>query len=86
MSSRRTGYVFLQLPGVSDVVTCGRYEREVLRDGRVVPIDRDRHAEHFRHERQCQVILDHRVEPPALLGVAVGVDRHFGDQFLQAGS
>ena len=36
MSSKRACYVYLQLPGVLDVVTCGRYEREVLRDGRVV--------------------------------------------------
>lgn len=36
MNSRRSCYVYLQLPGTLDVVTCGRYEREVLRDGRVV--------------------------------------------------
>ena len=36
MNSRRTCYVYLQLPGVLDVVTCGRYERETLRDGRVI--------------------------------------------------
>ncbi len=36
MNSRRSCYVYLQLPGTPEVVTCGRYEREVLRDGRVV--------------------------------------------------
>lgn len=36
MNSRRSCYVYLQLPGTSEVVTCGRYEREVLRDGRAV--------------------------------------------------
>jgi serine/threonine-protein kinase HipA len=36
MNSRRSCYVYLQLPGTLDVVTCGRYVREVLRDGRVV--------------------------------------------------
>ena len=36
MNFRRTSYVYLQLPGTLEVVTCGRYEREVLRDGRVV--------------------------------------------------
>lgn len=36
MNSRRSCYVYLQLPGVLDVVTCGRYEPEILRDGRVV--------------------------------------------------
>jgi serine/threonine-protein kinase HipA len=36
MTSRRSCYVFLQLPGGLDVVPCGRYEREVLRDGRVI--------------------------------------------------
>ena len=36
MSSRRSCYVYLQMPGGLGIVTCGRYEREVLRDGRVV--------------------------------------------------
>lgn len=36
MNSRRSCYVYLQLPGGLGLVTCGRYEREVLRDGRVV--------------------------------------------------
>lgn len=36
MNSSRSCYVYVQLPGVLDVVTCGRYDREVLRDGRVV--------------------------------------------------
>ncbi len=36
MNSRRSCYVYLQLPGTLEVVTCARYEREVLRDGRVV--------------------------------------------------
>lgn len=36
MSSKRSCYVYLQLPGMLDVVTCGRYEREILRDGRIV--------------------------------------------------
>ena len=36
MTSKRSCYVYLQLPGTLDVVTCGRYEREELRDGRVV--------------------------------------------------
>lgn len=36
MSSSRSCYVYLQLPGTLEVVTCGRYQREVLRDGRVV--------------------------------------------------
>lgn len=35
-SSKRSCYVYLQLPGTLDVVTCGRYEREILRDGRTV--------------------------------------------------
>ncbi len=36
MNSRRSCFVYVQLPGTLEVVTCGRYEREVLRDGRVV--------------------------------------------------
>lgn len=36
MNSRRSCYVYVQLPGGLDLVTCGRYEREVLRDGRVI--------------------------------------------------
>ena len=36
MTSKRSCYVFIQLPRVLDVVPCGRYEREVLRDGRVI--------------------------------------------------
>jgi serine/threonine-protein kinase HipA len=55
MTSRRSCYVFLQLPGVLDVVTCGRYEREVLRDGRV--IGRFAYARSYR-ERGDAVPLD----------------------------
>jgi len=36
MNSKRSCYVYMQQPGTLEVVTCGRYEREVLRDGRVV--------------------------------------------------
>lgn len=36
MTSRRTCYVYLQLPGSLEVVTCGRYEREVLPGGGAV--------------------------------------------------
>ena len=36
MNSRRSCFVYVQLPGSLDVVTCGRYERQVLRDGRVI--------------------------------------------------
>src|SRR5260370_12992208 len=35
-SSKRSCYVYLQLPGTLNVFTCGRYEREILRDGRAV--------------------------------------------------
>ncbi len=35
-SSKRSCYVYIQLPGTLNVVTCGRYEREILRDGRAV--------------------------------------------------
>ncbi len=55
MSSKRSCYVYLQLPGVLDVVTCGRYEREVLRDGRVV--GRFVYARSYR-EREDAVPLD----------------------------
>jgi len=55
MSSKRSCYVFLQLPGGLDVVTCGRYEREVLRDGRV--IGRFAYAKSYR-ERGDAVSLD----------------------------
>jgi serine/threonine-protein kinase HipA len=55
MSSKRTCYVFLQLPGALDVVTCGRYEREVLRDGRVV--GRFGYAPSYR-QREDAVPLD----------------------------
>lgn len=33
MTSSRSCYVYLQLPGTLDVVTCGRYERDVTREG-----------------------------------------------------
>ena len=36
MNSKRSCYVSLQLPGRLEVVTCGRYEREVLPDGRTI--------------------------------------------------
>jgi serine/threonine-protein kinase HipA len=36
MSSKRSCYVYIQLPGSLEVVTCGRFERETLRDGAVV--------------------------------------------------
>src|SRR6266542_5476501 len=36
MSSRRSCYVYVQLPGTLKLVTCGRYEHEVLQDGRMV--------------------------------------------------
>jgi serine/threonine-protein kinase HipA len=36
MTSKRECFVYLQLPGTLEVVTCGRYEREVLPDGRAV--------------------------------------------------
>lgn len=36
MSSRRSCFVYLHLPGALAPVTCGRYEREVLDDGRAV--------------------------------------------------
>jgi len=55
MTSKRSCYVFLQLPGVLDVMTCGRYEREVLRDGRV--IGRFAYARSYR-ERGDAVPLD----------------------------
>jgi serine/threonine-protein kinase HipA len=55
MTSKRSCYVFLQLPGVLDVVPCGRYEREVLRDGRV--IGRFAYARSYR-ERGNAVPLD----------------------------
>jgi serine/threonine-protein kinase HipA len=55
MTSKRSCYAFLQLPGVLDVVTCGRYEREVLRDGRV--IGRFAYARSYR-EREEAVPLD----------------------------
>jgi len=35
-ASRRSCYIYIQLPGTLDVVTCGRYEREILPDGRAV--------------------------------------------------
>lgn len=55
MNSSRSCYVYLQLPGVLDVVTCGRHEREVLRDGRV--IGRFVYARSYR-ERGDAVPLD----------------------------
>ena len=55
MTSKRSCYVFLQLPGRLDVVACGRYEREVLRDGRVV--GRFAYAKSYR-EREDAVPLD----------------------------
>jgi serine/threonine-protein kinase HipA len=55
MTSSRSCYVYLQLPGALDVVTCGRYEREVLRDGRVV--GRFVYARSYR-ERADAVPLD----------------------------
>jgi serine/threonine-protein kinase HipA len=36
MASRRECFVYVQLPGTLEVVSCGRYEREVTRDGRAV--------------------------------------------------
>lgn len=36
MTSSRSCFVYVQLPGSLEVVTCGRFEREVLRDGRLV--------------------------------------------------
>lgn len=36
MTSKRSCHVYLQMPGSLEVVTCGRYQREVLRDGRAV--------------------------------------------------
>jgi serine/threonine-protein kinase HipA len=35
-SSKRSCYVYLQLPGALEAITCGRYQREILRDGRAV--------------------------------------------------
>lgn len=55
MTSERSCYVFLQLPGRLDVVPCGRYQREVLRDGRVV--GRFAYARSYR-EREDAVPLD----------------------------
>ena len=36
MTSRRSCYVYLQLPGSLEIVTCGRFEHAVLPDGRRV--------------------------------------------------
>src|SRR6201995_222530 len=36
MTSKRSCFVYVQLPGTQETVTCGRFEREVLRDGRTV--------------------------------------------------
>lgn len=55
MTSKRSCYVYLQLPGTLEVVICGRYEREVLRDGRV--LGRFIYGKSFR-ERPDAVPLD----------------------------
>jgi serine/threonine-protein kinase HipA len=36
MTSKRDCFVYLQMPGSHELVTCGRYQREVRRDGSVV--------------------------------------------------
>jgi serine/threonine-protein kinase HipA len=66
MTSRRDCYVYLQLPGSTELVTCGRYERETLRTGEILG--------HFTYGRRYRERRDAvPVEPfglPVLEGTA----------------